>query len=84
MSYKNGDEVSDCGLTDIQAKDIEEKLVDIIEKASTLDKSRKDDWHEVTKNMTWILMTLRQSEDFTDEQIIIIGLHLDEWTVDLI
>jgi hypothetical protein len=34
--------------------------------------------------MTWILTTLRQREDFTDEQIIIMGLRLDEWTVDCI
>jgi hypothetical protein len=34
--------------------------------------------------MTWILTTLRQREDFTDEQIIMIGLRLDEWTVDWI
>jgi hypothetical protein len=48
----------------MQAKDIEEKLGDIIEKAFTLDKSRKEDWHEVTKKMTWILTMLRQREDF--------------------
>jgi hypothetical protein len=36
MSYKNGDEVGDCSFTDMQAKDIEEKLGDIIEKAFTL------------------------------------------------
>jgi hypothetical protein len=81
---KNGDEVCDCSLTDMQAKYIAEKLGDIIEKAFTLDKSRKDDWNEVTKKMTWILTTLRQREDFTDEQIVIIGLRLDEWTVDWI
>jgi hypothetical protein len=46
---KNGDEVGDCSFTDMQAKDIEEKLGDIIEKAFTLEKSRKDDWHEVKK-----------------------------------
>jgi hypothetical protein len=34
--------------------------------------------------MTWILTTLRQREDFTDEQIIIICLSLDEWTVNWI
>jgi hypothetical protein len=56
----------------------------IIEKAFTLKTSHKDDWHEVTKKITWILTTLRQREDFTDEQIIIIGLCLDEWTVDWI
>jgi hypothetical protein len=81
---RNGDEVGDCSFTDLQAKDIEEKLGDIIEKAFTLDKSRKDDWNEVTKKMTWILTTLRQREDFTDEQIVIIGLRLDEWTVNWI
>jgi hypothetical protein len=68
----------------MQAKYIEEKFGDIIEKAFTLKKSRKDDWNEVTKKMTWILMTLRQRENFNDEQIIIIGLRLDEWTVDWI
>jgi hypothetical protein len=46
---KNGDEVGDCSFTDMQAKDIEEKLGDIIEKAFILKKSRKDDWHDVTK-----------------------------------
>jgi hypothetical protein len=34
--------------------------------------------------VTVILRTLRQREDFTDEQIIIIGLRLDEWTVNWI
>jgi hypothetical protein len=34
--------------------------------------------------MTWILTTLRQQENFTDEQIIIIGLRLDDLTVDWI
>jgi hypothetical protein len=56
----------------------------IIEKAFTLDKSRKDNWNEVTKKMIWILTTLRQREDFTDDQFVIIGLRLDEWTVDWI
>jgi hypothetical protein len=46
---KNGDEVGDCSFTDMQAKYIEEKLGDIIEKAFLLKKSRKDDWHDVTK-----------------------------------
>jgi hypothetical protein len=68
----------------MQANYIEEKLGDIIEKAFTLEKSRKDDWHDVTKKMTWILTTLRQREDFTDEKIIIIGLCIDEWTVNSI
>jgi hypothetical protein len=81
---KNGDEVGNCSFTDMQAKYIEEKLGDIIEKAYTLDKFRKDDWNEVTKKMTWILRTLRQREDFTDEQIVIIGLRLDEWIVNCI
>jgi hypothetical protein len=81
---KNGDEVGDYSFTDMQAKDIEERFGEIIEKALTLDKSHKDDWHEVTKKMTWVLTTLRQGEDFTDDQIIIIGLRLDEWTVDWI
>jgi hypothetical protein len=44
---KNGDEVGDCSFTDMQAKDIEEKLGGIIEKAFILEKSRKDDWNEV-------------------------------------
>jgi hypothetical protein len=35
---KNGDKVSDCSFTYMQAKDIEEKLGDIIEKAFTLEK----------------------------------------------
>jgi hypothetical protein len=34
--------------------------------------------------MTWILTTLRQREDLTDEKIIIMGLRLDEWTVNWI
>jgi hypothetical protein len=34
--------------------------------------------------MTFILTTLRQREDFTGEKIIIVGLHLDEWTVNWI
>jgi hypothetical protein len=50
-------------------------LGDIIKKAFTLKKSRKDDWQ---------LTTLRQREDFTDEQIIIIGLLLVEWIVEWI
>jgi hypothetical protein len=33
---KNGDEVGDCSFTDLQAKDIEEKLGTIIEKALIL------------------------------------------------
>jgi hypothetical protein len=33
---KNGDKVGDCSFTDMQAKDIGEKLAPIIEKASTL------------------------------------------------
>jgi hypothetical protein len=81
---KNGDEVGDCSFTDMQAKDIEEKLGDIIEKAFLLEKSRKDDWHDVKKKMTWILTTLCQRKDFTDEKIIIMFLRLDEWTVDWI
>jgi hypothetical protein len=40
---KNGDEVGDCSFTDEQARDIEEKLGAIIEKAFILEKSRKDD-----------------------------------------
>jgi hypothetical protein len=68
----------------MQAKDIEEKLGAVIEKAFILKKSRKEYWLDVVKKMTWILMTLCQREDFTDEQIIIMGLHLDEWTADWI
>jgi hypothetical protein len=34
--------------------------------------------------MTWILTTLRQREDFTDEKTIIMGLCVDDWTVDWI
>jgi hypothetical protein len=34
---KNGDEVGDCSFTDMQAKYIEDKLGDIIEKAFTLE-----------------------------------------------
>jgi hypothetical protein len=49
MSYKNRDEVGDCSFTDMQAKDIEEKLGGIIEKAFMLEKSRKDDWLEIQK-----------------------------------
>jgi hypothetical protein len=77
-TIKNGDRVGDCSFTDMQAKYIEEKLGAVIEKAFILKKSRKNDWLNVVKKMTWILTTLRQREDFTDEQIIIIGLHLDE------
>jgi hypothetical protein len=35
----------------------------------------------VVKTITWILTTLRQREDFTDEQMIMMRLHLDEWTI---
>jgi hypothetical protein len=38
---KNGDEVGDCSFMDMQAKDIEQKLGDIIEKAFTFEKSHK-------------------------------------------
>jgi hypothetical protein len=64
----------------MQAKDIEEKLGGIIEKAFILGKSRKDDWHDVIRKMTRIFTTLHQREDFTDEQLIIKGLRLNEWT----
>jgi hypothetical protein len=40
---KNSDDVGDCSFTDMQAKDIEEKLGGIIEKALTLVKAGKDD-----------------------------------------
>jgi fructose-bisphosphate aldolase class 1 len=57
-----------------QAKTIEEQLVPIIENALTLQESRKDERIEVVKRMTWILMTLCQREDFTNVQIVIVGL----------
>jgi hypothetical protein len=57
---KNGDKVGGCSLTDMQAKDIEEKLGAIIEKALILEKLRKEDWLDVVKKMSWILTTLRQ------------------------
>jgi hypothetical protein len=44
----------------MQAKDIEEKLGAIIEKALILEKLRKEDWLDVVKKMSWILTTLRQ------------------------
>jgi hypothetical protein len=40
---KNGDKVGYCSFTDMQTKDIEEQLGDIIEKAFTLEISRKED-----------------------------------------
>jgi hypothetical protein len=64
---KNGNEVGDCSFTDTQSKDIEPKLVTIIEKALVLETSRNDDWLDVVTNMTWILTTLRQRKDFTRE-----------------
>jgi hypothetical protein len=46
---KNGNKVGDCSFTDMQSKDIEPKLVAIIEKALILEKSRKNDWLKVVK-----------------------------------
>jgi hypothetical protein len=68
----------------MKAKEIERKLGPITENALTLQEYQKDDWLKVAKNMTWILSKLLQLEDFTDEQIISMGLRLDEWTVDWI
>jgi hypothetical protein len=68
----------------MQAKDIEEQLGGIIKKALALEESHKDDWFKVVKNMTWILMNLRQQEYFTDEKIVSMGLSLDEHNVDWI
>jgi hypothetical protein len=81
---KNGDEVGDCSFTDMQATYIEKKLVPIIEKAFTLQESRKDAWIKVVKQMTWVLTAFLHREYFTDEQLIIMGLRLDEWTIDRI
>jgi hypothetical protein len=81
---KNGHEVGGCSFMDGQAKVIEEKLAPIIEKALALQESCKDDWIEVVRKMTWILTPIRQREDFSDEKIIITGVHLEEWTVDWI
>jgi hypothetical protein len=78
---KNGNEVGDYSFSDGQAKTIEEKLASIIEKALLLEESRKYDWIELVKIMSWILTTFCQQEDFTDDQIIIFGLQIEEWTV---
>jgi phosphomevalonate kinase len=43
---KNGDEAGDASFTDGQAKNVEEKLAEIIDKALTLEESRATDWTE--------------------------------------
>jgi hypothetical protein len=56
-------------------------LAPIIKKALTLQEYRNDDWIEVVERMTSILTTLCQQKYFTDDQIVIVGIKIDEWTV---
>jgi hypothetical protein len=57
---KNDDEVGDYSFTDGQATLIEKQLAPVIEKALTLQESRKDYWTKVVKKTMWILTTLCQ------------------------
>jgi hypothetical protein len=78
---KNQQDAGDCSFIDGQAKKVEHQLPAIIAKAMVLEVSKADDWVNVTTKLEWILITLRQREDFTDAQIETMSVMIDEWTV---
>jgi hypothetical protein len=77
---KNESDVGDCSFTDVQAKSVELKLSEIIDKALKLHTSRPRAWKSVVLQMTKIMTTLRQRVDFGDEQIKAVELELNAWT----
>jgi hypothetical protein len=68
-AVKNESEVVDCSFTDVQAKNVELKLPEIIDRALKLHTPRPQAWKDVVLKMTQIVTTLRQSGDFSDNQI---------------
>jgi hypothetical protein len=77
---KNESEVGDCSFTDVQAKNVELQLPEIIERALKLHTSRPQAWKDVVLKMTKIMTTLRQRGDFSDNQIKTVKLELNAWT----
>jgi hypothetical protein len=77
---ENENEVGDCSFTDVQAKNVEQKLPEIIDRALKLYTSRPQAWKDVVLKMRKIMTTLRQRGHFSDDQIKAVELELNAWT----
>lgn len=78
---KNGEEVGECSFTNVQAKKVEIELQSIIAWCLTLENLPASDWQICCDQMTWILTTLYQRADFTNEEIKTMGEQIDTWTI---
>jgi hypothetical protein len=71
--------VGECKFTDVQQTRVEQVLFIIIDKALTLETSKAADWKDLIIRITWIVATLGQQDDFSDELIVTVESKIAKW-----
>jgi hypothetical protein len=71
--------VAEVNFDDSRAKTLEAELSKILPKIITNEESLKSEWIWCISDISSILETLGQTQDFTDAQIVDLQLEIDIW-----